>query len=50
MADKQVRVVPDTPASEVTTDAPQSIVKPEGFDLDKFKSKRANAIANVETW
>jgi hypothetical protein len=45
MAEKpQVKVVP-----EVTTDAPQSIAKPEGFDLNKFKSKRANAIANVET-
>ena len=41
MAEKpQVKVVP-----EVTTDAPQSIAKPEGFDLNKFKSKRANAIA-----
>jgi hypothetical protein len=36
-----------TIASE--TDAPQSIAKPDGFDLDKFKSKRAAAIANVET-
>jgi hypothetical protein len=51
MADKpQVKIVPDdTPASEVATDTPQSIAKPEGFDLDKFKSKRANAIANTET-
>jgi hypothetical protein len=51
MAEKpQVKVVPDsTPASEVTTDTPLSIAKPEGFSLDKFKSKRANAIANVET-
>jgi hypothetical protein len=36
-----------TIASE--TDAPLSIAKPEGFDLDKFKSKRAAAAANVET-
>jgi hypothetical protein len=26
-----------------------SIPKPEGFSLDKFKSKRASAVANVET-
>jgi hypothetical protein len=26
-----------------------SIAKPKGFDLDKFKSKRADAIANVDT-
>jgi hypothetical protein len=30
-------------------DAPMSIAKPAAFDLDKFKSKRAAAIANVET-
>ena len=34
---------------EPTTEAAMSIVKPDGFDLDKFKSKRAAAIANVET-
>jgi hypothetical protein len=27
----------------------EAIAKPEGFSLDKFKSKRAAAIANVET-
>jgi len=32
---------PDTEAA--------AIAKPEGFDLDKFKSKRAAAMANVET-
>jgi hypothetical protein len=50
MAEKpQVKVVPDTPASEVPADA-LSIAKPDdSFDLNKFKSKRANAIANVET-
>lgn len=37
-----------TPAAEAT-DTPLSIAKPEGFDLDKFKSKRAAAAANVET-
>jgi hypothetical protein len=30
-------------------DAPVSIAKPGAFDLDKFKSKQAAAIANVET-
>jgi hypothetical protein len=46
MAEKpQVKVVPDS----TTTDAPQSIAKPEGFDLNKFKSTRAAAMANVET-
>ena len=49
MAEKpQVKMVPDSiPAPE--TDAPQSITKPEGFDLNKFKSKRAATAANVET-
>jgi hypothetical protein len=50
MADKaKMQVVPDAPAPETTPDAPQSIAKPEGFSLDKFKSKRAVAMANVET-
>ena len=50
MAENKLQAVPDnTPASEIPTDAPQSIAKPEGFDLDKFKSRRANSIANVET-
>src|SRR5260370_35725973 len=45
MAEKpQVKVVPDS----TKTDAPQSIAKPEGFDLNKFKSTRAAAMANVE--
>ena len=35
------------PAPE--TDVPQSIAKPKGSGLDKFKSKRAAAIASVET-
>jgi hypothetical protein len=30
-------------------DAPLSITKPDAFNLDKFKSKQAAAIANVET-
>jgi len=32
-----------------TTEAMDSIAKPEGFDLDRFKSKRAATMANVET-
>lgn len=48
MADKpQVKAVPDSPVPD--DDAPLSIAKPEGFSLDKFKSKRASAIASVET-
>jgi hypothetical protein len=39
----------NTPMPELTPDAPQSIAKPKGSGLDKFKSKRASAIANVET-
>jgi hypothetical protein len=44
-------VVPEenTPMPELTPDTPQSIAKPKGSGLDKFKSKRASAIANVET-
>jgi len=38
-----------TAMPETSTDAPQSIAKPKGSGLDKFKSKRASAIANVET-
>jgi hypothetical protein len=34
---------------DVTEPAPISIAKPSAFDLDKFKSKQAAAIANVET-
>jgi hypothetical protein len=50
MADKpQIKAVPDnTPAPE-SNDTTLSIAKPEGFSLDKFKSKRAVAMANVET-
>jgi hypothetical protein len=36
-------------AAPATISAPQSIAKPKGLGLDKFKSKRAAAIANVET-
>jgi hypothetical protein len=32
-----------------TAETPMTIAKPEGFNLDKFKSKRAAAMANVET-
>src|SRR5262245_31151805 len=37
------------PTDKPTTEAPLSIAKPDDFDLDKFKSKRAAAMANVET-
>jgi hypothetical protein len=36
-------------SEKAATAAPQSIAKPSGFDLNKFKSKRAAAMANVET-
>jgi hypothetical protein len=35
--------------TDAATDTPQSIAKPDGFSLDKFKSKHAAAAANVET-
>jgi hypothetical protein len=35
--------------TESTTEAPVTIAKPEGFDLNKFKSTQAATIANVET-
>jgi hypothetical protein len=48
--EKKLHAVPDsTPESETKIDTPQSIAKPYGFSLDKFKSKRASAMANVET-
>src|SRR5262249_23019281 len=37
------------PTDKPTTEATDSIAKPEGFDLDRFKSKRAAVMANVET-
>ena len=36
------------PKLEIVDD-PISVAKPDGFDLDRFKSKRAAATANVET-
>jgi hypothetical protein len=36
-------------AAPATISAPQSIAKPKGLGLDKFKSTRAAAMANVET-
>jgi hypothetical protein len=35
--------------TEAAADTPLSIAKPQGFNLDKFKTKHADAIANVET-
>ena len=46
MAKPKIKVV-KTKTS--TAETPMTIAKPEGFNLDKFKSKRAAAIANVET-
>jgi hypothetical protein len=37
------------PAEEIHEEQPMSIAKPNAFDLDKFKSKHAAAVANVET-
>jgi hypothetical protein len=34
---------------QATDEEAASIAKPEGFDLDRFKSKRGAAMANVET-
>ena len=36
-------------AATEPADAPASIAKPGAFDLDKFKSKQAAVVANVET-
>jgi hypothetical protein len=48
MADHQVKIVePNT--GEPTGEPAISIPKLSGFNLDKFKSKHADAIANVET-
>jgi hypothetical protein len=53
MADNKPQMIQavseSTPMSELTPDVPQSIAKPKGSGLDKFKSKRASAVANVET-
>ena len=40
---------PAEAAVEAANEAPTSIAKPGAFDLDKFKSKRAAAMAGVET-
>ena len=45
MAEPKVTVV----KPENLNEAPMSIAKPDSFDLDKFKSKRAAAVASVET-
>ena len=46
MTKTKVSVVPP---EEPTAETPLSIAKPGEFNLDKFKSKRAAALANVET-
>ena len=46
---KNIKAVELTP-SENSGEAPLTIAKPEEeFNLDKFKSKRGAAIANIET-
>jgi hypothetical protein len=45
--EKKLKVV--SPETAPATEQPQTIAKPSGFSLDKFKSKRAAAVANVET-
>jgi hypothetical protein len=37
------------PPSAVAATEPLAIAKPSGFNLDRFKSKRASALANVQT-
>jgi hypothetical protein len=45
---KNIKAVELTP-SESSSEAPLTIAKPEGeFNLDKFKSKRGAAVANIE--
>jgi hypothetical protein len=46
MAKSKISIVK---TEESAAETPLTIAKPEGFNLDKFKSKRASAIANVET-
>ena len=52
MSKPELIAAPDAATNTTTdaaTDTPQSIAKPDGFSLDKFKSKHAAAAANVET-
>ena len=44
---EQVKVI-EVPAPE-ENGTPLSIAKPDTFNLDRFKAKRAAAVANVET-
>jgi hypothetical protein len=48
MSDKFPKLVPSDAATTASNE-PQTIAKPSGFSLDKFKSKRAATVANVET-
>jgi hypothetical protein len=47
-AEAKTEIASDT-TTAATSDATQSIAKPPGFDLNKFKSKLAAAVASVET-
>jgi hypothetical protein len=48
MSKKFPKLVPSDAAAAASNE-PQTIAKPSGFSLDKFKSKRASTVANVET-
>ncbi len=49
MSTNKPAIVPPPSSDSADNEAPTSIVKPGAFSLDKFKSKRAVALANVET-
>jgi hypothetical protein len=49
MTEKLKLVSPETAAAAAANEQPQTIAKPSGFSLEKFKSKRAAVVANVET-
>src|SRR5438067_8734856 len=46
---KKLKLVSQETAAAAANEQPQTIAKPSGFSLDKFKSKRATTVANVET-
>jgi hypothetical protein len=48
MSEKFPKLISSDTAAAASNE-PQTIAKPSGFSLDKFKSKRGAAIANVET-
>jgi hypothetical protein len=48
MSEKFPQLISSDTAAAASNE-PQTIAKPSGFSLDKFKSKRAATVANVET-